>query len=130
MKARTDLFADYAEWRRWTELEGAAILASDWGRVRECQSAKQRLQGRIICDTDQARQECTRLGLKPAGLEAEVRVVVGELIQLETHNGEVLATRRQSHDREQAELECASRNLRRVHRSYGGTRSAGWTSFS
>ena len=130
MNARTELFATYAEWRRWTELEGEAISTSNWKRVRECQTAKQVLQSRIICTTDQARQECVRLGLKHGELEQEVRNVVGELIQMETRNGSVLAVQRQAAEVERAELDRAGHNLRRVHQSYGGSRPAAWTSFS
>jgi hypothetical protein len=130
MNARTELFATYAEWRRWTDLEGQAIQAANWGRVQECQCAKQRLQPRIIRGTERARQECARLGLPCADLEREVRGVVGELIQLETHNGQVVALQRQTAEAERAELDRSSHNLRRVHQSYGGPRAPGWTSFS
>ena len=130
MKARTELFAAYAEWRRWTDLEGEAIQAANWSQVRECQDAKQRLQPRIIRHTEHARQECARLGLACADLEREVRGVVGELILLETRNGEAVAGKREAAEMERAELDRSSRNLRRLHHSYGGLRAAGWHSFS
>jgi hypothetical protein len=130
MNARKELFAAYAEWRRWSELESTAIEAANWPRVHDCQRAKQSLQARIIRATDQARQECTRFGLQHAELENEVRTVVAELIQWEARNSESLAEQRQTARGERAALGRASLNLRRLHRSYGGGRAAGWTSFS
>jgi hypothetical protein len=130
MSARTELFAAYEEWRRWTELEGQAIEASNWARVRACQDAKQRLQPRLICGNDQARRECDRLGLSRGDMEREVRRVIGELILLESHNGEVLAQQRGHAEAERSELDRTHGNLRRLHHSYGGRREAAWSSFS
>ena len=130
MQARTKLFTAYDEWRRWTELEGQAIEAANWPRVRECQDAKHRLQPLIICGNDHARRECDRLGLSRGDMERDVRKVIGELIALETRNGEALASQRRQAEAEQTELDRAHTNLRRVHHSYGGRREAGWSSFS
>ena len=84
----------------------------------------------LICGTDQARQECDRLGLKYAALESEVRDVVGELIKMETRNGEVLAGKRKAAEVERAQLDRSRSNLKRVHQSYGSPRAAAWSSFS
>jgi hypothetical protein len=130
MKARTELFATYAEWRRWTEIEGAAIEAANWPRVQECQDAKHQLRPRIITGNDDARQECTRLGLNLADMDQDVRKVIAELITLETRNGEVLALKRQETENQRAELECTHRNLRRIRRSYGAARDTVWSSLS
>lgn len=130
MNARHQLLAAYAEWRRWTELEGQAIESENWPRIRECQDAKQRLQSRIISETDRARQECARLGLDYLDMERQVRTVVSELIQLEARNGEVLSHHRRTAEAERDQLARSSRDLRRVHHSYGGQREAAWTSFS
>jgi hypothetical protein len=130
MQARDELFAAYAEWRRWTQIEGQAIEAANWPRMRECQEAKQRLQPRIICGNDQARRECDRLGLNRGEMERDMRKVIDELIALETRNGQTLAHKRRQTDAEQLDLDRAQRNLRRIHHSYGGCRAPAWSSFS
>jgi hypothetical protein len=126
MNANAEILELYQEWKRLTEKEGAAIMASDWVEVRSCQKAKQQLQPKIIQVTDAAknapggRSEC----------EAQIRECVNELIQLETRNSEALGKRLEAAEKERSGLEQTSQRLKRVQKSYSGTRESAWDQYS
>lgn len=53
-----------------------------------------------------------------------------ELILLEIRNAEILAEKRHAAERERAELDRSSQNLRLVQRSYGRPLDSAWQSYS
>lgn len=130
MIARQNLMAAYNSWEEVTENEGAAIQAGNWRRVRECQETKRQLQTRIIQLTEAANEECTRAGLNPRMFEEDLRRAVNLLIALETRNATLLADQRHAAEVEFAGLDHASRNLRRLQKSYAPAPNAMWQSYS
>ena len=130
MSARQELWNLYEQWRGLTEAEAEAIRSASWGRLSEWQDAKFRLQQEIIQATEafQTEQVCNELNREE--LECQFRTLIGELILLETRNGELLAVRRQSAKREQMEMDRSHRNLRQIQRSYAPQRSVLWQSYS
>jgi len=126
INANAEILELYQEWKRLTEKEGAAIMASDWVEVRSCQKAKQQLQPKIIQVTDVAKNA-------PGGrseFEAQIRECVNELIQLETRNSEALGKRLEAAEKERSSLEQTSQRLKRVQKSYSGTRESAWDQYS
>jgi hypothetical protein len=124
--ANAELLEHYQEWKRLTEKEGAAILASNWADVRNCQRLKQELQPKIIQATDAAK---LLLG-HGSEFEARIRECVNELIRLETRNSEALGKRLESAEKERNGLERASHQLKQVQRSYSGARGSSWDQYS
>ncbi len=126
MEVNAQLLELYQEWKRLTELEGAAIRASDWAGVRHCQKSKQELQPQIIRATDAAKNA-------PGGgreFEAQIRDCVNELIQLETRNSETLERRLEEVERSREELDQTSHRLKRVQKSYTRGRGSSWDEYS
>ena len=104
-------------WRSYTEAEGEAILAADWAKVAELQAGKKSLQPHL----DAA------LAGEPGSAVRELAV---ELIALERRNQDRLHAQQQSAHAAHTELECASQNLRRLHRAYAPGGTPVWNSFS
>jgi hypothetical protein len=126
MDANAELLEFYQEWKELTEKEGAAILSSDWAEVRFCQKAKQQLQPQIIHATELARTV-------PSGgpeFETRIRDCVNELIQLEARNSQILEKRLEEAEKERNGLEQTSHRLKRVQKSYSGTRGSAWDHYS
>ncbi len=131
MSADAQLQDAYQEWRRLAEAEGEAIRTSNWGVLSDCQRALQQLQPRIIRWTEEAHQEWNRQGLDRSSKEQELRTVIAGLIEIEWRNNALLNVLYQSAKSEQAELDQAGHNLRRVQRSYAPpSQAAAWNSFS
>ncbi len=124
------LLEGYANWRRWTELEGAALQRADWPAVAKCQDAKQGLQPIILELRQNAESELQETGLDPAPLRRRIQVLVQDLIALETSNQAVLAAQRAAHGCRQKELTLTARNLSRVQRSYSLREKTNWHSYS
>ena len=126
MNLNAELLELYQEWKQLTEKEGAAIIASDWVEVRSCQKSKQQLQPKIIQASDAAKNA-------PGGrseFEAQIRECVNELIQLETRNSEALGKRLEAAEKERSGLDQTSQRLKRVQKSYSGTRESAWDQYS
>ena len=71
-----------------------------------------------------------RDGLDSKNFERDLRPIINNLIVMETQNAELIATRRQAADVEKLDLDQASQNLRRVHKSYSPPAAAVWNSYS
>ena len=130
MIAKKSLFDAYDSWEQLTQAEGAAIQCGDWAHVAECQQTKQILQRQIIQLTESAQAECIETGLDSKSFERDLRPIINKLIAMETRNSERTALRRQAADVEKLELDQASQNLRRVHKSYSPPTAAVWNSYS
>lgn len=130
MSACATLLELYQEWRKWTELEGEAILANDWRQVGHCHTAKEDLQPRLLKQTEDAQAECARDGIDRKSFEKQVRSRVNELIYLETRNGEMLAEQKRLAHLESDALERSSRNLPKIQRRYAPGPAAAWESYS
>ena len=130
MIAKKSLFDAYDSWEQLTQAESAAIQCGDWARVAECQQSKQTLQKQIIHLTESAQAECIETGLDSKNFERDLRPIINNLIVMETQNAELIATRRQAADVEKLDLDQASQNLRRVHKSYSPPAAAVWNSYS
>ena len=126
MDANAHLLELYQEWKRLTEQEGAAIRASDWVGVRHCQKTKQELQPQIIRATDAAKHAPRR----ERELEGQIRECVNELIRLETRNSETLEKRLEEVEKSRHELDQTSHRLKRVQKSYTGSRGSSWDEYS
>lgn len=121
MNPADELSALYAQWRSLTEEEGDAIESGAWPQVEHYQSAKSRLQPRIV-EVSQR--------LEAAVMEHQFRAVVEELMALERRNAARLRETRRSAEQEKLELDKTSRNLRQIHRSYVPPARAHWQSYS
>ena len=130
MIAKQNLLEAYRWWEKWTQHESLAIEEANWGRVSECQKEKQELQSRIIGLTGAANEECAEAGDDAAEFARELRRIINGLIVLETRNAELLSERRAAVESEKSELDQASRNLRRVQKSYVQPATAAWHSYS
>lgn len=130
MNIATDLLNVLAEWRRLTEREAQAILSDDWKNVAEQQQRKVQLREKI----NRARElvDPARVTGETAGDgdEGTLNAVVTELVALETRNRDVLSVKRQGWQAEFERVNEVVRNLRSVRRTYGGSHSHRWHSYS
>ncbi len=108
------------EWRQCTLAEGRALRALDWPGVKASQQAKRQLQA--------------QLGLPLGGvqerLDPPVRLLVDELITLETANGEWIAAQAAARRSRLSELKGSARNLTRLRNSYSCRKYSHWQSYS
>jgi len=116
-----ELFALYEQWRRLTEDEGGAIEAGAWTQVEHYQSAKSRLQPRII-EVSQR--------LDAAAHEQNFRLVVERLMDLERRNSARLQERRRAAQEQKQVLDRSTRHLRQIHKSYVPPARPHWQSYS
>lgn len=121
MSPADELSALYAQWRSLTEQEGDAIASGVWTQVEHYQSAKSRLQPRIV-EVSQR--------LEGSVHECQFRPVVEELMALERRNTARLQETRRSAEQEKQELNKSSRNLRQLHKSYVPPARPHWQSYS
>jgi hypothetical protein len=120
----------YAEWRRLTELEGAAIGRDEWPCVAQQQQLKRGLQTRIIEATEswQRERQDTSGGMEP--FEREFRPIVSDLIQMESRNHELLCERRTRTQTALAALDRSASHLRGIGRAYATPEGSRWQSYS
>ncbi len=130
MEARNHLFSLYEQWRRLSLAESDGIQRADWAEVTRCQNAKHALQERIVTATDALKAEQAALGRDPQEAESAVRTVVSRLMELESQNARQLTRQRARAEAEQASFDQSSQNLRQLSRTYGGSRTTGWQSYS
>lgn len=120
----------YAEWRRLTELEGAAIGRNEWPCVAQQQQLKRGLQTRIVDATEAWNRELAPGAGSLAPFEQEFRPIVTDLIQLESRNHELLCEHRTQARAELATLDRSTAHLRGLHRAYAGGETSRWQSYS
>ena len=121
MSPAEELTALYEQWRSLTTAEGHAIQAADWDQVAQCQTAKSRLQPRIV-EVSQR--------LEVAVHEAQFRPVVEQLMEMERANHAQLQAQRHSAELQKRQLDQSSRHLRQLHQSYVPASRAHWQSYS
>lgn len=119
----------YAEWRRLTELEGAAIGRDEWPTVAQQQALKRELQTRIVEATELWNREA-EAGSESARFERELRPLVADLIQLESRNHARLCERREQARVALASLDRSASQLRGIQRAYGPGEGTCWQSYS
>lgn len=124
----------YQEWRRLTELEGAAIARDEWPAVEEHQRLKRDLRDQIILATQQWHAEGAAAGSGPdsvrASFERYFRPIVADLIALEHRNQQVLGEHRSQMQSRLASASQSTKRLRNLQRSYAPERSPRWQSYS
>ena len=130
MAASTDLFEAYAKWRELSQTEAAALVASNWSLVTQCQEAKRALQPLILARTEAAQEEWRLAGPAGAKAQSQLRARIAELMAIELANATAVSARRQACLNRKAELQRAHRNVGRIHRSYALQRPASWQSYS
>ena len=121
MTSADELSALCQQWRSLTEDEGEAIEAGAWANVDQFQTAKARLQPRIV-EVSQRLDAATHA--------RHFREVVEELMQLERRNSALLHSRRQAAETQKQELDRTSRHLRQLHKSYVPPARTHWQSYS
>jgi hypothetical protein len=129
MRSAAQLWDLYDEWKRLTEKEGAAILASNWAEVRRCQRAKTQLQGRIVQFTDVLKTK----GESPSDqteLNSHIRVRVNELIRLENENQSALSRRMAELHSQRSALDETSTRLGKLRKSYVPAPHPIWNQYS
>lgn len=121
MSPGDELSALYQHWRSLSRDEGAAIEAGAWTTVEQFQTAKARLQPRVV-ELSQRLDAATH--------ERRFRKEVEELMQLERHNSALLQGQRRDAEAQQQDLDRASRHLRQLHKSYVPPARTHWQSYS
>jgi hypothetical protein len=130
MDATFDLARVLAEWRRLTHLEGEAILGDNWRGLAEHQTRKTQLKSEIqralasFCTIPSAQAHTHRTA------EGEFDSVVGELMALERHNGDLIAAKRNRRQTESERLAGTLLDLHGIRRAYGSGRDCHWQSYS
>jgi hypothetical protein len=123
-QARAALRSHYEEWRSLSIAEGEAIRAGQWAQVEQLQARKRQLQEFVAAD----------LGELPVAerdrLRAEFRLLVDELLALESRNREDLARQREQLATRQQRTDQIALRLRQLRQSYGVTGVAAWQSYS
>jgi hypothetical protein len=130
MSADHELTEAYQEWRRLAESEGQAIQACNWSLLAACQKALQNLQLRITKISSAARSEWKKMGVARKKREEQINATIYELIELEKRNNTLLKSIRETTQERLEQLDCAGKNLKRIHRSYSSESPIGWSSFS
>jgi hypothetical protein len=123
----------YAEWRRLTDLEGAAIGADEWPNVARQQQLKLELRDQIVQTTEQWHVERAATETETAAnvrFEQEFRPIVADLIQRETRNHEMICERKQRVQSDLAALRQSSTRLRGIQRAYSADTGSRWQSYS
>lgn len=121
MSPADELSALYQHWRSLSKDEGAAMEGGAWTSVEQFQTAKARLQPRIVELSQQ---------LDAATHERRFRKVIEELMHLERHNSALLQGRRRNAEAQQQDLDRTSRQLRQLHKSYVPPPRTHWQSYS
>jgi hypothetical protein len=110
------------EWREASEQEAVGIQAGQWDKVARCQQCKTSLQEIITS---------LRGNNGASALAPEDEAALRELIDMEQRNLRLLSQRRERLRGEQARVQTAGGNLRRVRSAYGTQPSmAAWNSYS
>jgi hypothetical protein len=130
MSAFQELSDYYREWRRLSELEGAAIRDGKWPEVQSCQDAKFTLQSNIMLATEMFQSELVKSGNDPQEYDRQFRGIVAELIQLEERNGKWLSEQKKKATEESERLARTSSNLRQVRGAYVHGARTHWNSYS
>jgi hypothetical protein len=120
----------YAEWRRLTELEGAAIDREEWPVVFQQQQLKRGLQDEIVRVTEAWNHELSAAREGSAPFDRDIRPIIADLIRLESHNHELVCERRQTAHSLRQTLDQSSANLRAIHRAYAPGAAVRWQSYS
>jgi len=97
--------------------------------LKKCQAAKANLQGQILKQTDEARNEDSAGGNR-AAFDKQIRSVINELIYLETRNGEFIAGQRAIARAEFEAMERCGRNVSRIQKSYAPAGATAWETYS
>jgi hypothetical protein len=113
MNPRQRISAIFKQWLQMTHAEAQAIQTGDWPALRRVQAAKAELRDPLSQAVDQWRMENPQeAAAKP------FRDEVGQLLALETQNGNLLAARKHRAHEKKRLLEQALFNLRRVRSTY------------
>lgn len=121
MTPAEELSGLYAQWRTLTEEEGAAIESGAWNQVEQYQSAKARLQPRIVEVSERVETVLHALQFRP---------LVEDLMALERRNSSRLRESRQAAELQKQDLDKSSRNLRQLHKTYAPSARTHWHSYS
>jgi hypothetical protein len=119
MNAESELFHAYREWRRLVQAEHKAIQTRNWDLLSDCHLAIKDFQVHVTGLTQEARAEWQRTGCNLAQKEAQLQVVVTELIDLTRQNQSLLQSTRLAARRQLDQLGTAGKNLKLLQRSYG-----------
>jgi len=119
MKAEGELFHAYREWHRLAQAETKAIQTCNWDLLSDCHLAIQDFQAHISSLTLEARAEWRQTGCNLAEKEANLSVLVSELVDLTRRNQALLKSSSGKARDQLDQLGEAGRNLHLLHRSYG-----------
>ena len=131
MQREDELLGLYEEWKRLTEAEGTGIEHEAWTDVRQCQTAKQALQARIIQASQPLQSGAgTPSAAFPEAMITRIRQCIRELIELEQRNNIVLGEKMAVLEKEIGSLTQTSKRLRNVHKSYVPAPGSVWNEYS
>jgi hypothetical protein len=117
MSARKELAGILAQWLQLTRAEGAAVQAAAWQAVRQIQARKAALRKPLAEAAGRCAQEDA--AASPGNpVPRPFRAEAGRIISLLTRNSAALTAQLSLARARQESLDQASRNLRRIQRSY------------
>ena len=126
----------YEEWRSLSRSETQAIRAFDWKSLSGYQKQKLELQKRI----QHLESVRPNFGISPvegpvqldniSSQESDFSQLLGDLIQMERDNFQLLESQKDRLRAQQSELKQSSQNLRRLHKAYVSDPHAVWETYS
>ncbi len=129
MDSLDELWNTYAEWKRLTEKEGAAITRSQWRDVQEAQDQKRALQPEIIRLSDRV-QTVLRSEAEKQLFSTRLRGIVHELVLLESQNNLKVQDSISAAEQQRRTLDVTSNRLRRMHHRYVPSLDPIWQNLS
>lgn len=112
-----ELWKAYHDWKQLTERESVAIQREQWNEVHRAQEQKRALQSEILQLTGRVKAGLTSPSAE-IDFNARLRVIVNELILLETQNNARVQAAKEAVQSEVQSLTATGHRLRRIHASY------------
>jgi hypothetical protein len=119
MSAESELLRVYRDWRRLALAETKAIQTRNWVLLSDCHLAIKEYQSKVVGLTRQARAEWRRHGCNLVEKEANLKVLVVDLLEFARQNHFLAQSTLGAARQELHVLGEAGHNLKRLRRSYG-----------
>jgi hypothetical protein len=129
MSAQQEIANLLEQWLQLTQAETCAIQAESWPSLKEIQTSKSRLQGRLTQAKEQWEAENPGKVLTGPG-NHPFYTDIGRLLSMETRNGELLAIKLRRAHVQRESLNEAARNLRNVQQTYASKSEGAWNRYS
>jgi len=119
MNAESELLRAYREWRRLALAETKAIQTRNWRLLADCHLVIRDYQSLVSTLTRAPRTEWQSAGCDLAQKEANLKIMVSDLMEITRNNHVLLQAARGRVSRQLDELGAVGGNLKRIGRAYG-----------